>query len=79
VLRAGFGIMADEPGVAWSPSWPATTNANPVSQTGALDVVALYSAQRWFSLAPSANQPRLSNALSEATTSICNNRWAMAW
>jgi hypothetical protein len=67
ILRAGYGILADEPvsgvvtGLASNPP-----NANPVSQTGALPVGTLYSSAALASLAPNATNPRLSNAYTES-------------
>jgi Carboxypeptidase regulatory-like domain len=67
VLRGGYGIMADEPvsgvvtGLAGNPP-----NANPVSQTGSLDVGTLYSSAALASLAPNATNPRLSNGYTES-------------
>ena len=67
ILRAGYGLMADEPvsdlvtGLAGNPP-----NANPVSITGALPVGTLYSSAALASLAPSAVNPKLSNAYTES-------------
>ena len=67
ILRAGYGLMADEPvsdlvtGLAGNPP-----NANPVSITGALPVGTLYSSAALASLAPSAVNPKLSNAYIES-------------
>jgi hypothetical protein len=67
ILRGGYGFMADEPvsdavtGLASNPP-----NANPVSQTGALAVGTLYSSAALASLAPSAINPKLSNAYTES-------------
>ncbi len=67
ILRAGFGLMADEPvsdlvtGLAGNPP-----NANPVSITGVLPVGTLYSSAALASLAPSAVNPKLSNAYTES-------------
>jgi hypothetical protein len=67
ILRGGYGLLADEPvsgvvtGLASNPP-----NANPVSQTGALPVGTLYSSAALASLAPSATNPRLSNAYTES-------------
>ena len=67
VLRGGYGFMADEPvsdavtGLAGNPP-----NANPVSETGSLPVGTLYSSAALASLAPSAINPRLSNAYTES-------------
>ena len=67
VLRGGYGILADEPvsgvvaGLAGNPP-----NANPVSETGSLPVGTLYSSAALASLAPSATNPRLSNAYTES-------------
>jgi hypothetical protein len=67
ILRGGFGLLADEPvsdavtGLAGNPP-----NANPVSQTGSLPVGALYSSAALASLAPSAINPKLSNAYTES-------------
>jgi Carboxypeptidase regulatory-like domain len=70
VLRAGFGLIADQPtsnavtGLAGNPP-----NANPVSLTAAatgLPVGTLYSSASATGLAPSAINPRFSNAYSES-------------
>ena len=67
ILRGGYGLMADEPvsdlvtGLAGNPP-----NANPVSITGALPVGTLYSSAALASLAPSAVNPKLSNAYTES-------------
>jgi hypothetical protein len=67
ILRGGYGLLADEPvigvvtGLASNPP-----NANPVSETGALPVGSLYSSAALASLAPSATNPRLSNAYTES-------------
>ncbi len=67
VLRGGFGILADEPvsgvvtGLASNPP-----NANPVTETGSLPVGTLYSTATLASLAPSATNPRLTNAYTES-------------
>ena len=67
VLRGGFGILADQPvsgvvtGLAGNPP-----NANPVSETGSLPVGTLYSSAALASLAPSATNPKLSNAYTES-------------
>jgi hypothetical protein len=67
VLRGGYGYLADEPvsnavtGLASNPP-----NANPVSETGALPVGTLYSSAALASLAPSAINPKLSNAYTES-------------
>jgi hypothetical protein len=67
VLRGGFGIMADEPvtdavtGLAGNP--PAAT---PLSETGTLPVGTLFSGATLASLAPSAINPRLTNAYTES-------------
>ncbi len=67
VLRGGYGILADEPvygvvtGLAGNPP-----NANPVSETGSLPVGSLYSSAALASLAPSATNPKLSNAYVES-------------
>jgi hypothetical protein len=67
VLRGGFGILADEPvtdavtGLAGNPP-----NANPVSETGSLPVGSLYTGAALASLAPSAINPKLSNAYAES-------------
>ena len=67
ILRAGYGLMADEPvsdvvtGLAGNPP-----NANPVSITGVLPVGTLYSSAALASLAPSAINPKLSNAYTES-------------
>ncbi len=67
VLRGGFGIMADQP-VSGVVSNLASNppNANPVSVTGSLPVGTLYSNASLASLAPSATNPRLSNAYTES-------------
>ncbi len=67
ILRGGYGLMADEPvsdlvtGLAGNPP-----NANPVSITGVLPVGTLYSSAALASLAPSAVNPKLSNAYTES-------------
>ncbi len=67
ILRGGFGILADQPvsgvvtGLAGNPP-----NANPVSETGSLPVGALYANASLASLAPSATNPKLSNAYTES-------------
>jgi hypothetical protein len=67
ILRGGYGIMADEPvsgvvtGLAGNPP-----NANPVSESGSLHVSTLYSNAALASLAPSATNPKLSNAYTES-------------
>jgi hypothetical protein len=67
ILRGGYGLMADAPvsnsvnGLAGNPP-----NANPVSQTGSLSVGTLYSSAALASLAPSAINPKLSNAYTES-------------
>ncbi|HUA90913.1 MAG TPA: TonB-dependent receptor [Terracidiphilus sp.] len=67
ILRGGYGYMADQPvsgvvtGLASNPP-----NANPVSTTGALPVGTLYSNAALASLAPSATNPKLSNAYTES-------------
>jgi Carboxypeptidase regulatory-like domain len=70
VVRAGFGLLADQPvsnaitGLAGNPP-----NANPVSltATGAgLPVGTLYSSASLTGLAPNAINPRFSNAYSES-------------
>ena len=67
VLRGGYGWLADQPvsnavtGLAGNPP-----NANPVSETGALPVGTLYSSAALASLAPSAVNPKLSNAYTES-------------
>jgi hypothetical protein len=67
ILRAGYGLMADEPvtdavtGLAGNPP-----NANPVAETGSLPVGTLYSSASLASLAPSAVNPLLSNAYVES-------------
>jgi Carboxypeptidase regulatory-like domain len=67
ILRGGYGLMADEPvsdavtGLAGNPP-----NANPVSETGALAVGTLYTSASLASLAPSAINPKLSNAYVES-------------
>jgi len=67
ILRAGYGLMADEPvtdavtGLAGNPP-----NANPVAETGSLSVGTLYSSAALASLAPSAVNPLLSNAYVES-------------
>jgi hypothetical protein len=67
VLRGGYGILADQPvsnavtNLAGNPP-----NANPVSQTGTLHVATLYSSAALASLAPSAINPKLSNAYTES-------------
>jgi hypothetical protein len=67
VLRGGYGILADQPvsgvvtGLAGNPP-----NANPVSVTGSLAVGSLYSNAALASLAPSATNPKLSNAYTES-------------
>jgi hypothetical protein len=67
VLRGGYGILADQPvsgvvtGLAGNPP-----NANPVSETGSLPVGTLYTSAALASLAPSATNPKLSNAYTES-------------
>jgi hypothetical protein len=71
ILRGGYGYLADEPvsgvvtGLAGNPP-----NANPVSETAAagkgLPVGALYQSAALASLAPSATNPKLSNAYTES-------------
>ncbi|HEY1580691.1 MAG TPA: TonB-dependent receptor [Terracidiphilus sp.] len=71
ILRGGYGLMADAPvsdavtGLASNPP-----NANPVSQTAVppvgLPVGSLYSSASRASLAPSAINPKLSNAYTES-------------
>ena len=67
ILRGGYGIMADQPvsdlvtGLAGNPP-----NANPVSETGSLPVGTLYTSAALASLAPSAVNPKLSNAYTES-------------
>lgn len=67
VLRAGYGYMVDEPvsdavtGLASNPP-----NANPVSETGVLPVATLYTTAAASGLAPSAINPKLSNAYTES-------------
>jgi hypothetical protein len=68
VLRGGFGIMADQPtvtnisGLASNPP-----NASPLSLTGtALPVGTLYTSAAAAGLAPSAVNPKFSNAYSES-------------
>jgi hypothetical protein len=67
ILRGAYGLMADEPvsdavtGLAGNPP-----NANPVSETGSLPVGTLYSSAALASLAPSAINPKLSNAYVES-------------
>lgn len=67
ILRGGYGLMADAPvsnavtGLAGNPP-----NAYPVSQTGSLSVGTLYSSAALASLAPSAINPKLSNAYTES-------------
>jgi Carboxypeptidase regulatory-like domain/TonB dependent receptor len=67
ILRGGYGYMADEPvsgvvtGLASNPP-----NAAPLSQTGVLAVGTLYSSAALASLAPSATNPKLSNAYTES-------------
>ena len=67
VLRGGFGVLADEPvygvvtGLAGNPP-----NANPVSKTGSLPVGTLYNGASLASLAPSATNPKLTNAYVES-------------
>jgi hypothetical protein len=67
VLRGGYGISADEPvsgvvtGLAGNPP-----NANPVSLSGSLAVGTLYSNAALAALAPSATNPKLSNAYTES-------------
>jgi hypothetical protein len=67
VLRAGYGYMVDEPvtdavtGLAGNPP-----EAMPVAETGALPVGTLFSSASLASLAPSAINPKLSNAYTES-------------
>ncbi|MGB8535529.1 MAG: carboxypeptidase-like regulatory domain-containing protein [Acidobacteriaceae bacterium] len=67
VLRGGYGINADQPvsgvvtGLAGNPP-----NANPVSLSGSLAVGTLYSNAALASLAPSATNPKLTNAYTES-------------
>jgi hypothetical protein len=67
ILRGAYGLMADEPvtdavtGLAGNPP-----NANPVSETGSLPVGTLYSSAALASLAPSAINPKLTNAYTES-------------
>lgn len=67
VLRGAYGYLADEPvsgvvtGLAGNPP-----NANPVSETGALPVATLYQTAAAAALAPSATNPKLSNAYTES-------------
>ncbi len=67
ILRGGYGILVDEPasgvvtGLASNPP-----NASPVAVTGTLNVGTLYSNAALASLAPSATNPRLSNAYTES-------------
>ena len=67
ILRGGYGLMADEPvsdavtGLAGNP-----LHANPVAETGTLPVGTLYSSAALASLAPSAINPKLSNAYAES-------------
>jgi hypothetical protein len=67
ILRGGYGLMTDEPvsgvvtGLAGNPP-----NANPVSQTGSLFVGTLYNNAALASLAPSATNPKLTNAYTES-------------
>jgi Carboxypeptidase regulatory-like domain/TonB dependent receptor len=67
VLRGGYGLLVDEPvsntvtGLAGNPP-----NANPVSETGSLPVGTLYSSAALASLAPSAINPKLTNAYTES-------------
>lgn len=67
IVRAGYGYMVDEPvtdavtGLAGNPP-----NANPVSETGSLPVGTLYTTAALSGLAPSAINPKLSNAYTES-------------